>query len=278
MPDPARRPRRLALAVTALAGVLVAALVLGACSSGGGGETPGPASSGASPAERVRAAPGVTRAAGTAAVSLAVDGGDGELRIDGVVDLEVDRARFSVDLGALGSDVDVILDGARILARVPSRFRPVLGEWTEAPLARGAALAGLDDEAARALEGIEPLRVLDLPRGADEVEEEGPEDVAGEPTTRYSAILDLDAATRAVPGEDAAAVARTAEALGTPRLPAEVWLDAEGRLRRLRFELGGGSSGAPATQVTVELGDFGVEADVTLPDPGDVSDLGKLLG
>jgi hypothetical protein len=69
-----------------------------------------------------------------------------------------------------------------------------------------------------------------------------------------------------------------ARALGTTTFPADVWLDAEGRTRKMAFKADstGGGSG-PGGSVAFELYDFGVGATVQAPTPDQVLDLGSFL-
>jgi hypothetical protein len=60
----------------------------------------------------------------------------------------------------------------------------------------------------------------------------------------------------------------------------DVWVDGDGRLRRLEYEmeLSDVDGARVAVGVTMELYDFGVEVDVVAPPADETTDLFELLG
>jgi hypothetical protein len=128
----------------------------------------------------------------------------------------------------------------------------------------------------------DPGQFLDYLYGvADSVQEVGREEVRGVDTTHYFASIDLTRAaeSESVPPEVRDELLQQIASLGLalPPIPADVWVDDEGRVRKFEMLmdfgdfLGGfGGEGAPAMNiiVTVELYDFGVDADVE-PPPAD---------
>lgn len=99
----------------------------------------------------------------------------------------------------------------------------------------------------------------------------------GVPTTRYRAVVDL---RREAAGQDAG-VRRTNEELvkrlGTSKLPVEVWIDEENRVRRYALDMSVPmSEGATSqntsreddelrTRMVIEYYDFGATVDVQAP-------------
>lgn len=74
----------------------------------------------------------------------------------------------------------------------------------------------------------------------------GGEVVAGAPTTRYRAVIDIRRVARAIPayGRQVAAIER-ATGMRLGRTPYDVWIDGDRRIRRLRFSMpasGGGTT------------------------------------
>jgi hypothetical protein len=72
--------------------------------------------------------------------------------------------------------------------------------------------------------------------------------------------------------------------LGTHTLPAQVWLDSDGRLRKIAMNetlTGATPSTTPAGNIsfgfTATLSDFGVPADITAPPTDQTTDLTNLL-
>ncbi|GAC1317686.1 MAG: hypothetical protein NVSMB12_15800 [Acidimicrobiales bacterium] len=72
-------------------------------------------------------------------------------------------------------------------------------------------------------------------RGATKALRYGGEEVRGVNTFRYSFVVDLVAAAAASPPEQRPALEAAAAAIGPLRWPADVWLDAQGRVRRLQM-------------------------------------------
>lgn len=101
----------------------------------------------------------------------------------------------------------------------------------------------------------------------------GEEDVRGAPTSRYRAIVDLNALeAQASPGKEnewAAYVQTLRDRLGLASIPVEVWVDGEGLIRRFNHEYGFSPEGTTAV-VTTELFDFGIPVDVAAPPPDQV--------
>lgn len=187
-------------------------------------------------------------------------------RCEGVADLAARRARVSHSLlftdrftdvfyqsgdgdGGLregAGDSEWIYDGANAYVRVA-------GRWTGFFLVDPSGPRGPND----------PLWPLDALFGAsDDAVEIEPETVRGVPTARYRLAVDLARADAALP---AGVSVPSGPYRWLSRLPAEVWLDAAGRARRISVN---SEPAAPAdAQVwsIVELWDFGVAADITPP-------------
>ena len=58
---------------------------------------------------------------------------------------------------------------------------------------------------------------------------------------------------------------------GGPTVPVDVWVDGQGRLRRVALTTGGGGT------TTVTLSEYGVPVSVAAPRADEVNDLGALL-
>src|SRR5437763_1363869 len=90
--------------------------------------------------------------------------------------------------------------------------------------------------------------------------------VRGAATTHDRARLNLRDAARAAP-RVRAAIDSSVKVLGTSKLPADVWVDHQGRLRKLRYA----TSGDGSFTFTLELYDFGVVVDAQLPPPDQIT-------
>ncbi len=135
----------------------------------------------------------------------------------------------------------------------------------------------------------DPTTILGFLRGAgDQVDTIGPDTVDGTPTTHYTVLIDLDKAAAGQNSRAQNAVHVLEQQLGAHTIPAQLWLDSEGRLRRIamRETLRGAATSTPPTTTpngnisfdfTATLSDFGVPADITAPPADQTTDLTKLL-
>ena len=100
-------------------------------------------------------------------------------------------------------------------------------------------------------------------------------------TTHYHATIDLTKALDRVSadvaqrlGIDPDQLGKSFEQLrtqaGSDELPMDVWVDANGRLRRMRMEMGAASGGV---HIDMEMYDYGVDVSVQAPPADEVTDL-----
>jgi hypothetical protein len=232
------------------------------------------------PLSVVAAAPGRTRAAGSARVDIGV----GErLAGTGVVRFEGDTVRARLRLAPVraaaagGAPVDLALDGARGWLRLSA---PGPGPWVpgtlpamaDAAASRLGANPAVGQLLARPGAGLEVAALA----GATDVETYGGAEVRGASTIRYHLTVDLQRAAAAVAaaGGPAAVAAelRAAANSGAARFPADVWIDGPGRVRRLQFPADPtatvttvSADNVPFGVLTIDLFDFGVSAPVEDP-------------
>jgi hypothetical protein len=269
------RVHRRAAVATAVAALLV---LLAACSGGGdGGDA----------AETVRQSPERTAAAGSARVGLSITfssaGNQGVVSGDGLVDLTNSRGAVTLDLGGLGGTlisgpVDTVLAREGLFVKLPPSLLAGSKPWVKIDLSAVAGAAGVNLGSVGQLQSVDPSQVLHFLKGAaDSVKKVGEEQVRDVETTHYRGNLDLNKAAADAPPEVQEAIRQAISGLGTSTIPANVWIDDEGRMRRLRLQTAG-ESGAPAGTLEFELYDFGVTADVQLPPADQVTDLASSFG
>jgi hypothetical protein len=220
-------------------------------------------------ADRAAAAAARTVEAGSARIFSAWTMGApvpqaGDRRCEGVADLAGRRARvshvlffterltveFLADHGhdQPGEPTEMIFDGGRAHVRTA-------GRWTSLPPDDPDGPRGPND----------PLWPLDALFGArDDVAEVGPETVRGVATIRCRLTVDLARADAALPA-GVSVPAGPYRALR--RMPAEVWLDADGRARRVAVSTEPAAAAGEQTWAITELWDFGIAVDITLPGP-----------
>ena len=113
----------------------------------------------------------------------------------------------------------------------------------------------------------------------------GTEDVRGSATTHYRAVVDLNkAADQSPTARDA--IKSTVKLLGSSSMPVDVWVDAQGRVRRMKYVVDLSKSKVTASTAsvpgsvtfTLELFDFGVPVQAVVPPADQVVDLSALSG
>lgn len=186
----------------------------------------------------------------------------------------------SLGLPGLGADTvaEVLLTADVVYVKLPgvgSTARP----WIKVDLANkksNAAMIGLDQL------GVEdPIVSLEVLRGASSgARETGKETIRGAKTTRYHAVVDMKKALSAAPATRRPQLDRFAAKVQVSQLPIEVWIDEQGRTRRLEYSVdvpGTGSDAAPLRMTArTELFDFGTKVDVTFPPADQVTDAASL--
>ncbi len=132
---------------------------------------------------------------------------------------------------------------------------------------------------------------MDYLRGiGSDVTEVGTEQVRGDETTHYKGTVDLEEAAAAAPAESRKALEKALAQTGSSTVPVEVWVDEQGRTRRVLTTIAlpdglpgaaapapSASAGAGSVAATIEFYDFGVAADIAAPPAGEVTDLTSQL-
>jgi hypothetical protein len=150
--------------------------------------------------------------------------------------------------------------------------------WVKLDLAKFEQAAGLDPSALTS-GGVDPSEFLSYLRGAGSgVKLAGHDTIRGIPTTHYSGDLDVRRAIEATPGvksSDAkAAIAKLLEAIGSTKLPVNVWIDGKGRVRRIAISMKVNASGQSSdVDIDVDFLSFNASAPVTAPPAAQVYDL-----
>jgi hypothetical protein len=244
-------------------------------------------------------APQVTADADSARVALAASmslegveealdfGGEGE------IDLEADVSRLDLDLsematfqtGGEGADPGlwrgtVIYTGDGTLMKLPA-FNALTPEpdkwlrWNADALVR---------EGGTQFSAPDPIEFLRFVRAARDAEVEGEQEIRGVDTTHLRANVTVDDLPGVASEEDetqAEAYAQRLRTAGVESFPLHVWLDAQGRVRRLeaRYEDMMVANGRTADITTsLELFDFGGGEDLTLPRASEVVDINDVIG
>lgn len=262
---------RLRLAALALV------LPLAAC----GGSTPAEVT--LSAVEVVRAAGTKTAEAGTARVAMTMAGTGFSMTSGGASSLDDLEAEMTTTIEAGGQRAETetrLLDGVMYL-KMPGL--PGGKPWVKLDLDQLSA-GGANIGALARVRQNDPTQALSYFAGvSDDIREDGKEDVRGTATTRYRGTFDLRKAAGAQTDAEAKkAVETVIESIGTATFPATVWIDGEGRMRKMVYEFDAaklktapGLSGTLTT--TFEMYDFGVRVDVNPPPAEDTADAAKVF-
>jgi hypothetical protein len=287
---PLGRARRRSTPVLAAAMVAAAALVLGviAVTGGGSGTRTHHPIAGSGPAA-VLAAYTTTVGAESAQGSASLSVGGTSVTVNGVGDLRTDQAVLTVQLPAPFGHIEVRSTGQDYFVHLPPQLQGVAGgkPWVRVERGTLQALAGNQLGVPGLGTTLDFSSVLTWLRGVSgQITTVGNERIRGTATTHYEAQVDLSRVA-ATMGADASDVSGLAQAVGRT-VPADVWVDAQGRLRQLKVSLDldtlhASRGGVLPTQggtavLTVDLWNFGVTVHPVPPPANQVSDASSLIG
>jgi hypothetical protein len=291
-----RRVTRIAAGATlAAAGLTLAACQPSGVATGTSATPSSPAASGIpSNGQAVAAALQKTTAAGSAKIATATQVGAGQTSLPitatGVISFANQTADLTETLpGNQGTGETRFVNGV-LYERLPGTLVAQLSGGKPWISLNVTALSGQPGNLQPLIADApsDPATVLNFLRGAgDQVNTVGPDTVDGTPTTHYTILIDLDKAAAGQNNQTQNAVHVLEQQLGTHTLPAQVWLDSDGRLRKIamRETLTGAATTTPPTtpagnisfDFTATLSDFGVPADITAPPTDQTTDLTNLL-
>jgi hypothetical protein len=280
---------RLRLSCLVLAAV---ALIAGAC---GGSK--------ATPLETVRAASQETAAAKTSAFSMSIEGGEGplaNLTMDGAFDFGAHLAKLNVDGSKMGlsgvGKIPAIMDfrdGVIEYMKIEGLAEELDGKhWLKLDL--GAAMKtvcpDIDFASLMKVQSGDPTSSLQQLAAADKVEVVGKEKVRDEDTTHYKVTIDIRKAAEVAPEAARPTMRQLASFYVDPIGHADLWLDGDGRARRVKQTVDPTNLNMPdclkaaqasnpfkgSTTMTYEMYDFGKDVDISVPVANDVADLQDL--
>jgi hypothetical protein len=248
--------------------VFVLATVLASC---GGGDAERVATE--DPYAVLRAAPEATVDSGAAKVSYTIEVAGETMEMDGVADLASNVFAIEVPVPGAGESMQVMTVGTTMYMSLPEEGRVGLDvdtPWVSVDLERaGEAASGI----AGSFGSNDPAESLSALEGVSEdgIENLGTESVRGVETTHYRATVDLGEALENA-GEivDREAFERYLEELGDETARYDIWLDADGVIRKMGYDMP--MAGVNAV-IAVEFYDFGEAELPAIPAPGDVTDI-----
>ncbi|MFF7645355.1 hypothetical protein [Streptomyces canus] len=119
----------------------------------------------------------------------------------------------------------------------------------------------------------DPLVAAEVLRGTRTATYVGATELAGTEVRHYRGTADLADAAKGAAGADKGVLAAAAKGFATAAVPFDVYLDDQGRIRKIRHRfsfVNGQRHGTVAVASTTLLFDFGVAADVRLPAARDI--------
>ncbi|MDP9401905.1 MAG: hypothetical protein M3P85_00915 [Actinomycetota bacterium] len=251
-----------------------------------------------SPQQIVAGAPAETVASRTSKVALNVNVAGGAEAVafkgDGVFDFKAQRGRLVLDLSGLGlpgatRNTEIVFNADVVFMKLPFEVPQLKARpWVKIDLSELDELSGIDVARLRQIQSNDPTAALNYLRGVtDAVKVVGREDVRGTMTTHYKAVIDLRKAAREVPPQLKDDIVKIARQLGSATIDSDVWIDTEGRLRKLQYgvdlskvEVPTKEGEAPPTgtlTATFELFEFGTDAAVADPPADQVTNLKDLI-
>lgn len=261
----------------------------------------------ASPKATVLAASTKTVGGTTArmALDIKISGKQGtptEITGTGVTDLTKHTGLLDLKLPAFGGQnlgtIQARLVQSVIYEKLPDTLASAAGikGWVKIDLQALAKANGFDVSSLTQGQSSDPSQFLDLLKTvSDDVKDVGKEKVRdGVEATRYTATVDLGKALADNSQLDATAKAKLGDLYKNLTAPANIWVDGQGRLRKMTYTLDPSKFNAAAlasnpkiaaslSQIagidfTLELYSFGVPVSVTAPPANETTDLSTLTG
>ena len=117
-----------------------------------------------------------------------------------------------------------------------------------------------------------------LRKAGGEVTEVGSEEVRGVATTHFHTVLTPAKMIEASSGTDRKKMQEALDQLGASAevdVPVDVWIDADGMVRKMVLEVSAATAGTDGSKmvVTIELYDFDAPVDITIPKPSEVQQI-----
>ena len=215
--------------------------------------------------------------------TTADDGGDNSrVTFDGSFDFKTHAGEYSVDAAAIGlqgsGKVRTLVVGGILYLSLDALEG---GDPSSTPDLAGKKWLKLDPQmfgGGGEIGQSDPNGSLDALRGAKgDVKRVGTEKVRGTRTTHYRVTIDAEQAVNSAPAEQRDEVRNSVGALGSRTIPADVWVDGKGRLRKVRLRVAASSSNTKGS-VAFEYFDLGARVNVEAPPASEVVDFQELLG
>ena len=185
-------------------------------------------------------------------------------------------------IGGSSSAMEMIFDGhdGLVMYMRSPLFEQQLGpnKWIKMDMEELAMKAGVDLGSLMNANQADPNQALQMLMASSDARVNGTDTIRGVRTTRYSFRVDL----RRLAEENEAmreALEIVIKMNGVGAYPAQAWIDAQGRVRRLQIAMSLNTpQGAISMTMVEDLYDFGARVEISPPADDEVVDLSSLLG
>jgi hypothetical protein len=157
--------------------------------------------------------------------------------------------------------------------------------WMKLDLTKAAQAAGVDLSQLSSFNQTDPTQFLEYLRASSGgVVRVGTETVDGVPSTHYQAALQLSSVLDRLPASEQSAAKAELEKLGNAgAIPVDVWVDAQGRVRRIEMTVAAnlptGTTGAAAGvsgTITMDFSSYGSVPPIVPPPASEVFDASSI--
>jgi hypothetical protein len=205
---------------------------------------------------------------------------------DGIENFVLQQADLNATVA--GQSVEVVVDSGVIYEKAPTLAGLTGKPWLKIDLNELGKLVGvsglgnlLQSQSNDPSQGLKYLSGVSGP-----IVTVGHEKVRGVSTTHYRLTVDLSLAASRLPSGQQSTIQQIINVMGVHTMPVEVWIDGQGRVRRVHYTYDYGAAkfpGVPAgalpksADITVEFYDFGVDATINVPTSDEVADFSQLV-
>jgi len=221
---------------------------------------------------------------------------------DGYIDERKRSGELTMDLSGIpgisalpggGSSIQMIFQYPVIYMNMPfvAGKLPEGKTWVKLDISKVAQAAGIDASQFSSIDQSDPTKFLDYLRASSgAVAIVGKETIDGVATTHYSATLQLSRILDRLPDDQQAAAKAALEKLGAAGssggaangIPVDVWVDTQGRVRRMQMSLGGSAGAAAGVagvsgSITIDFKSYGAVPPIVPPPASQVFDASELI-
>lgn len=201
----------------------------------------------------------------------------------GVADEANQKLEMTMDFGGLlpasqsqnGTNAQFVIANNAMYMEMPflSNRLPTGKQWLKVDLASLNSLGG----GFGSFKQIDPQQYLQQLLASSNTRKVGADTVQGEQMTHYKTTVDI-AKLDSVPPEQRKEVRRALKEVGMSQIPVDVWIDAQGLLRREQLDLTFGKALQSAQiAMTFDMHDFGAAVNVATPSADETYDASAFL-